>query len=119
MRRRGSARPRCSRSGAASVHEADRLPEGTREARAYLLSNAAPNLRAVVAARADCRLEIDDLVAHGICTIVGPSVLCFRRDETIELIRGGFGTRVDRDSAARLRELAEGWPLGLQLAPAG
>ena len=31
-------------------------------------------------------------------------------------MRGRFGTRVDRDAAARLHELAEGWPLGLQLA---
>ena len=31
-------------------------------------------------------------------------------------MRGRFGARVDRDAAARLHELAEGWPLGLQLA---
>ena len=35
------------------VDEADRLPEATREALAYLLRNAPPNLRVVVAARAD------------------------------------------------------------------
>ena len=98
------------------VDVADRLHEGTREALAYLLRNAPPNLRAAVAARADCRLEIDDLVAYGNCTVVGPSQLRFGLDETIELIRGRFGTRVDRDAAARLHELAEGWPLGLQLA---
>ena len=98
------------------VDEVDRLPEGTRDALAYLLRNAPPNLRAVVAARADCRLEIDDLVAYGSCTIVGPAQLRFQLDETIDLVRARFGTRVDRDAAARLHELAEGWPLGLQLA---
>ena len=31
-------------------------------------------------------------------------------------MRGRFGDRIDRDAAARLHELTEGWPLGLQLA---
>jgi LuxR family maltose regulon positive regulatory protein len=98
------------------IDEADRLPDGTREALVYLLRNAPPNLRAMVGARADSRLEIDDLVAYGTCTIVGPTQLRFRLDETIELVRARFGTRVDRHAAAQLHELAEGWPLGLQLA---
>ncbi len=98
------------------VDEADRLPESTRIALAYLLRNAPTNLRVVVAARADCRLGIDDLVAYGNCIIVGPSRLRFRLDETIELIRGRFAAKVDRDAAARLQDLTEGWPLGLQLA---
>jgi LuxR family maltose regulon positive regulatory protein len=42
--------------------------------------------------------------------------LRFQLDETIELVRARFGARVDRDAAARLHELTEGWPLGLQLA---
>ena len=98
------------------VDEAERLPAATREALAYLLRNAPSNLRAVVAARADHRLDIDDLVAYGSCIVVGPAQLRFRLDETIELVRARFGDRVDRDAAARLHELAEGWPLGLQLA---
>jgi LuxR family maltose regulon positive regulatory protein len=98
------------------VDEVDRLSDATREALAYLLRNAPPNLRAVVAARADCRLEIDDLVAYGICTVIGPAQLRFQLDEAIELVRARFGARVDRDAVARLHELAEGWPLGLQLA---
>ncbi len=98
------------------VDEADRLPETTREALTYLLHNAPANLRVVVAARADCRLEIDDLIAYGRGISLGPTHLCFDLDETIELVRGRFGARVDRDAVARLHELAEGWPLGLQLA---
>jgi LuxR family maltose regulon positive regulatory protein len=94
------------------VDEADRLAEGTRDALAYLLRNAPSNLRAVVAARADCQLGLDDLVSYGMATLVGPAQLRFHLDETIELVRGRFGTRVDRDAAARLHELAEGWPLG-------
>lgn len=98
------------------VDEADRLPEGTRGALAYLLRNAPTNLRAVVAARADCQLGLDDLLSYGMATVVGPAQLRFQLDETIEVVRGRFGARVDRDAAARLHELAEGWPLGLQLA---
>jgi LuxR family transcriptional regulator, maltose regulon positive regulatory protein len=98
------------------VDEVDHLPETAREALAYLLRNAPPNLRAVVAARADCRLDIDDLVAYGTCTAVGPAQLRFQLDETLELVRARFGARVDRDAGARLHELTEGWPLGLQLA---
>ncbi|HSC64063.1 MAG TPA: LuxR C-terminal-related transcriptional regulator [Caldimonas sp.] len=98
------------------VDEADRLPAATRDALAYLLRNAPANLRAVVAARADCRFDIDDLITYGAATRVGAADLAFRLDETLELVRERFGTRVDRDAAARLHELTEGWPLGLQLA---
>ncbi|HEU5295190.1 MAG TPA: AAA family ATPase, partial [Burkholderiaceae bacterium] len=98
------------------VDEAERLPEPTHEALAYLLRNAPSNLRAAVATRPDHRIDIDDLVAYGSCTVVGPAQLRFRLDETIELARARFGARVDRDAAARLHDLAEGWPLGLQLA---
>jgi LuxR family maltose regulon positive regulatory protein len=98
------------------VDEAERLPPATLEALAYLLRNAPSNLRAVVAARADQSIEIEDLVAYGSCSVLGPAQLRFRLDETIELARARFGARVDRDTAARLHELTEGWPLGLQLA---
>jgi LuxR family transcriptional regulator, maltose regulon positive regulatory protein len=98
------------------VDEVDRLPAASREAMAYLLRNAPPNLRAMLAARADGQLGIDDLVAYGQCTVLGPAQLRFHLDETIELVRARLGTRVDADAAARLHELTEGWPLGLQLA---
>ena len=98
------------------VDEADRLPIASREAMAYVMRNAPPNLRVVVAARADCNLAIDDLVDYGQCLAVGPAMLRFQLDETMELVRDRFGARVDADTAARLHELTEGWPLGLQLA---
>ena len=75
-----------------------------REALAYLLRNAPANLRAVVAARADCRFDIDDLVLYGTATRIGATDLAFRLDETLELVRGRFGTRVDR-GAARLESI--------------
>ena len=43
-------------------------------------------------------------------------MLRFRFDETLEVVDKHFGHRIDNDDAARLHELTEGWPLGLQLA---
>lgn len=98
------------------VDEAERLPEASRDALVYLLRNAPPNLRAVVAARADCRLDLGDLIDYGQCAVVGPALLRLRLDETLELVHKRFGDRLDPDAAARLHDLTEGWPLGLQLA---
>jgi LuxR family transcriptional regulator, maltose regulon positive regulatory protein len=98
------------------VDEADRLPAATRDLLAYLLHNAPPNLRTVVAARPDYDLGVADLVAYGACTVVGATQLRFRLDEALELVRSRCGGGVSRDEAARLHEMTEGWPLGLQLA---
>jgi LuxR family maltose regulon positive regulatory protein len=98
------------------VDDADRLRAASCEALAYVLHNAPANLRALIGARADANLGINDLVAYGQCALVGPAQLRFELEETLELVHARFGTRVDRDAAARLLELTEGWPLGLQLA---
>jgi LuxR family maltose regulon positive regulatory protein len=98
------------------VDSAERLPQPAREALGYLLHNAPPNLRVEVAARGDCELGIADLITYGQCVAVGTEMLRFQLEETIGLTRGRFGTRIDADAAARLHELTEGWPLGLQLA---
>jgi LuxR family transcriptional regulator, maltose regulon positive regulatory protein len=98
------------------VDEADRLPPPARELLGYLLRNAPSNLRVIVAARADCDLQVQDLVAYGQCARVGGAQLRFGLDETLVLVRARFGDKVSRDEAARLHEITEGWPLGLQLA---
>ena len=98
------------------VDEADRLPAPSLAALAYLLRNTPPNLRVVVAARTDCSLEIDDLIDYGQCTLIGTAQLRLQLDETLELVRKRLGSRFDPDAAARLHDLTEGWPLGLQLA---
>jgi LuxR family maltose regulon positive regulatory protein len=98
------------------VDSAERLPVAAREALKYLLHNAPPNLRAEVAARGDVDLGIDPLVAYGECVLVGTALLRFQLEETLALARGRLGNRIDADSGARLHELTEGWPLGLQLA---
>ena len=98
------------------VDDADRLPEASRDALAYLLRNAPANLRVVIAARSDAQLDIGDLVDYGQCVLIGPALLRLSLDETLTLARERHGLRFDADAAARLHELTEGWPLGVQLA---
>ena len=100
------------------VDQVDRLPQGSRAALGYALRNAPSNLRVVVAARPSCNLGIEDLIDYGQCIVVGPALLRFELEETIELLRERFGPSVDVDAAARLHEMTEAWPLGLQLAVA-
>ncbi len=97
------------------IDEAERLPGETLEALTYLLHNAPPNLRCVVALRPDCDLGVGDVVAYGQCIAVGVEALRFTLDEAIALVQGRFGGRIDADTCARLHEVTEGWPLGLQL----
>lgn len=98
------------------VDEADHLPQAARDALAYVLHNAPPNLRCIVGARADCELQAGDLVAYGQAVVVDAAQLRFSLADTIELLRQRFGETPDADGAARLHEITEGWPLGLQLA---
>lgn len=98
------------------VDDAERLNEATKELLIYLLHNAPSNLRIIVSARSDCKLGVDDLLAYGSCVQIGPTALRFKIDETLRLVEERFKGRVDCDAAARLHEVTEGWPLGLQLA---
>jgi LuxR family maltose regulon positive regulatory protein len=96
------------------VDEGERLPAPSAELLAYLMHNAPPNLRVVAAARTP--LALADMLAYGHCVKVGPEMLRFAFDETRKLVAVRFGAALTADAAARLHELSEGWPLGLQLA---
>lgn len=98
------------------VDEAERLPAEGKRALAYVLHNAPQNLRVAVAARLGLEDAVDDLLAYGQAVLVGPEMLSLHLDETIALIGKRFGPRVDADACARLFQLTDGWPLGLQLA---
>lgn len=106
------------------IDEAERLAPSCFAALTYLLHNVAPNLRVVVGARGGFDPAIADLVAYGQCLQLGPEALRFRLDETLALVRNRFTGKghaagpaaVSPDTAARLHDLTEGWPLGLQLA---
>ena len=69
-----------------------------------------------MAARADCHIGVDDLVDYGKCLSIGAETLRFRFDETLELVQNRFNKKISNDTAAKIHDLTEGWPLGLQLA---
>ena len=97
------------------IDEADRLPPGSRGLLTYLLRNMPPNLRVVIAARADCELAVEDLLNYGQLLRLGPEELRFSLDEALQLGQKQPGPPLDIDTVARLHALCEGWPLGLQL----
>jgi LuxR family maltose regulon positive regulatory protein len=98
------------------VDEVERLPTSSLQLLEYVLRNAPSNLRVMLASRPDCPLAVDDLVDDGLCVVIGPTLLRFELPETITLVLGRLGNAADVDTAARLHDLMEGWPLGLQLA---
>ena len=99
------------------VDDADRLPEAAvRDGLAYLVHNQPPNLRLIAAARKEPDLAIGELLAYGQCVSVGAGALRFTLEETIATVRERYGERVGADACARVHELTEGWPLGIQLA---
>jgi LuxR family maltose regulon positive regulatory protein len=94
----------------------ERLAPGSREALAYLCHNAPSNLRVITAARSDCDLGLADLLTYGQCVALSARDLRFSLEESMKLIRARLQGKLDADDSARLHELTEGWPLGLQLA---
>ncbi|MES2127171.1 MAG: LuxR C-terminal-related transcriptional regulator [Pseudomonadota bacterium] len=98
------------------VDDAERLPAASRQLLNYLLHNTPSNLRVIVAARGGLDELVDDLLAYGQCVSVGAELLRFSHAETRQLVEARLGQQVDADNIARLHELTEGWPLGLQLA---
>jgi len=97
------------------VDEAERLSPGNFAALTYLLHNIAPNLHVVIGARGGIDAAIADLVDYGDALSIGAEALRFRLDETMSLARSRFGDKVDADTVARVHEMTEGWPLGLQI----
>jgi len=93
------------------------LPQSTQDnALNYLLQNAPPNLTVILASRRPIGLAMSDLLAHGRYAHIDSEALRFTQQESIALLDARFGPRIDTDSSVCLHELAEGWPLGLQLA---
>jgi len=97
------------------VDEAERLsPSGARSL-LYLMHNAPANLKIVAATRGGLDAAVFDLTAYGQCACIGTEALRFQLQETMALVRSRFGDRVNADHCARLHEMTDGWPLGLQL----
>jgi LuxR family maltose regulon positive regulatory protein len=99
------------------LDDAHRMPQDTlREMLSYLLHNAPPNLQFLVGSRRPLELALGDLMAGDKLATLDAGDLRFTLDESAELLRARFGNQIGLDDAARLYELTEGWPLGLQLA---
>lgn len=99
------------------LDEVDTLAEATiRSSLTYLLHNAPANLRIIMASRRRVGLQVADLLARGLYVTINGAALRFRVEETYAILNGRFGSRIDADLCVRLHQVAEGWPLGLQLA---
>lgn len=81
----------------------------------YLFRNAPANLRVFLGTRKQLALPMADMLAHGQFAMLDSEALRFELDETISIITARIGSRADSDICVRLHDLAEGWPLGLQL----
>ncbi|MFS8064130.1 MAG: hypothetical protein ACMG5Z_06030, partial [Luteimonas sp.] len=101
------------------LDDAERLPESTvRGPLQYLLHNAPPNLHVVVGSRVSLPLQTGELAAKGHFVSLGIDDLRLQPDESTAVLRRHFGQRLGLDECARLHEVTEGWPLGLQLVAA-
>jgi LuxR family maltose regulon positive regulatory protein len=98
------------------LDEAEKLPQASLDALVYLLENLPSNLRVVIAARVGFDKVVKRLASSGQCITVDAVALRFRLEETIALIGRRLDVVVDAEASARLHDIAEGWPLGLQLA---
>ncbi|KFN50130.1 LuxR C-terminal-related transcriptional regulator [Arenimonas composti] len=111
-----------ARTGAETVlmiDQAERLPAATLHGPLqYLLLNAPGNLRIVLGSREPPALRTAELAAHGHAVVVGTDDLRLRPGEALEVLQRRLGSRLTLAEATRLQDLAEGWPLGLQLAVA-
>lgn len=100
------------------IDDAESLSASNFSALTYLMRNVTPNLNVVVAARTRIDAAIADLLDYGQALLLGAEDLRFKLDETISLARNRFSAKLEADTAARLHELTEGWPLGLQIVMA-
>ncbi len=100
------------------IDDADKLSEPAKQALIYVLHNLPGNLRVFIGARSEQGFGLDELAAYGQCEVLTAQHLRFELDETYELFRQHFSDRFDVDVVARIHQMAQGWPLGIQLAVA-
>jgi LuxR family maltose regulon positive regulatory protein len=81
----------------------------------YLLHNLPPNLQVVLGSRKTIALQTGELLAHGQLMELGAKELRFDLEETLSLLTQKLGDKASVELAARLQDLTEGWPLGLQM----
>ncbi|WP_137896397.1 LuxR C-terminal-related transcriptional regulator [Ramlibacter sp. 2FC] len=95
------------------------LPESAHDTLAFLLHHLPQNLRVVLASRKPLPFSVAELMAKGQYALVDAEALRLRLPETTTVLQSRFGPRADVDTCARLHDLTDGWPLGVQLIMAG
>jgi LuxR family transcriptional regulator, maltose regulon positive regulatory protein len=96
------------------VHE---LPDATaRDLLPYLLHNLPANLQLFMGTRQPLRSDTAELAVRADFVLLGSADLRLRLDETIEFLRSYLGDVLDVDACAHVHEIADGWPIALQLA---
>lgn len=99
------------------IDDAERLPAATvHEAIQYLLLNAPANLHVVIGSRTPLPLQTSELAAKSNFAVLKTDDLRLQFDESVEILERRLGPRLDLDLRAKLHDLTEGWPVGLQLA---
>jgi LuxR family maltose regulon positive regulatory protein len=82
----------------------------------FLVENLPPQVRLVIAARADPALPLARLRARGALTEVRAADLRFTPDEVAEYLNGIMGLGLTEQDVAALERRTEGWAAALQLA---
>ncbi|MGH6624040.1 MAG: hypothetical protein ACREBN_08715, partial [Burkholderiaceae bacterium] len=101
------------------LDDAERMPAETVESSlAYLLLNTPANLQIVIGSRTALRLPTAELLARDSLRRLTPRELRLELEESVAILRSRFADRLSLDDCAKLHEITEGWPLGLQLAAA-
>jgi LuxR family maltose regulon positive regulatory protein len=98
------------------VHQ---LPTTTlKEQLPYLLHNAPANLRIALTAQPHGALLATGVLAPGLSGVFNATDLRLRLEETQEVLASMLGDESKPDTAVRVHELTDGWPLGVQLSVA-
>lgn len=86
------------------------------EGMSYLLEHMPPQLRCVIAGRAEPPLQIARLRARGHLTEIRSDDLRFTAEEASEFLNAVVGVEISPDDVRTLDSRTEGWIAGLQLA---
>ena len=96
----------------------DLPPQVMESSLAYIIFNRPQNLKIILASRHRVKLPLTDILARGEYLLIGVDRLRFSLQESIDILQTRFGQNISPDYCAKLHDISEGWPLGLQLAVA-
>jgi LuxR family maltose regulon positive regulatory protein len=101
------------------LDDVDLLPTSARsQVLEYMLGNLPANVHVALAARPTAALRAGGTLSAAPATRALASDLRFTVSETLAVLSSVMGRPCPPDTAVRLHEMAEGWPLGIRLAAA-